>query len=260
MPLVSSEGPTVFGWIVRAWYTSRKASARIFQLQSSSTRLVSIIRSGAAATSGRRPGSGASHSSNGIGVGVEVHEPPAAPLLAANGRQRPLLLLETDEVPLVGHPHQVAAQVVAPRVELADQHAGLAALAADDRCAAVAAGVVERTDLTVVIPRQEDGCADDVAELVAAGSRELGVVARVEPDPLEQVLVLELLERRIGVAAQREVRQLGEAVGRPLTSGLVGRTLPETGEEIVVHRSPPTWCSTPVATARRQRCHAMRAK
>ena len=40
VPRVSSDGPTVFGWIVRAWYTSRNASARIFQLQPSVTLLL----------------------------------------------------------------------------------------------------------------------------------------------------------------------------------------------------------------------------
>ena len=78
VPLVSSDGPTVFGWIVRAWYTSRKASARIFQLQPSSTRLVSMTRKGAAATSGSRRGSGSSHSSRGMASGSRFtnHQPP----------------------------------------------------------------------------------------------------------------------------------------------------------------------------------------
>ncbi len=61
VPRVSSVGPTVFGWMVRAWYTSRKASAMIFQLHRRVTLLASITRKGAAATSGRISGIGDNH-------------------------------------------------------------------------------------------------------------------------------------------------------------------------------------------------------
>ena len=91
----------------------------------------------------------------GHGVVVEVDEVPPAPSLAAHRRQAALLLLQPDEVALVGHPHEVAAEVVAPRVVLAHEHAGRPALPPHDGSAPVAAGVVEGPDR----PRRRPGRA-----------------------------------------------------------------------------------------------------
>ena len=133
-PGVERLGPTVFGWIVRAWYTSRKASARIFQLQPSSTLLVSMTRNGAAATSGSSRGSGSRKSSSGIGVGVEVDEVPAAPRArsARGGRPRSSFAGRRSRA-RPGTRTSSPAQVVAPRVELAHEHAGCPAVAPHDR-------------------------------------------------------------------------------------------------------------------------------
>ena len=104
VPRVSRLGPTVFGWIVRAWYTSRNASARIFQLQPSSTCLTSITRNGAAATSGRSRGSGSSQSSSDPASGSRLTkcQPPHAS--QRTGGQPSLALVEIDEVALVRAP------------------------------------------------------------------------------------------------------------------------------------------------------------
>ena len=58
----------------------------------------------------------------------------------------------------------------------------------------------------------------------------------VEPHPPEQELVLERLERRIGVAAERQVGQRGEPVRWSVAARLVRGPLTEAGEEGVVHR------------------------
>ena len=122
------------------------------------------------------------------GSRIEVHEVPATPGLAAHRRQAPLTLVEIDEVPLVRDLHELAGQVVAPRVELAGEPARRAALVPHHRCPPVAAGVVEPPHDAVLAPGQQDRCAGDVASLVAAGRRQLRLMGRVQPGPLEQVL------------------------------------------------------------------------
>ena len=174
------------------------------------------------------------------GVRIEVDEVPAAPGLGTHRWKAPFALVEIDEVALVGYPNQLPCQVVAPRVELTCQHARRSATAAHDRRAPMAARVVEGAHHAILPTSEQNRSTNDVAQLVAAGAWELGVMSGIQPHPLEQVLMFQLLEHGVGVTPERQVPQSREPLGRAGTRRLIRRTLPKLGQVRAVHRSTIT--------------------
>ena len=130
---------------------------------------------------------------------------PAAPRLTTHRWEPSLALVEIDEIALVRHPHELSGQVVAPRMELAGQHASGAATPAHDGRAPMAAHVVEPPYDAILTSNEQDGSARDVAQLVAARLGHLRVVSGVQPHALEQELVFQGLEVGVRVATERQI-------------------------------------------------------
>ena len=91
-----------------------------------------------------------------LGVRVFVDEDPVAEALAAHRGERVLREVEVDEVALVAQVHQASVEAVGPAVVAADESVHATLALAHERCAAVPAGVVERTDDAVLATHDED--------------------------------------------------------------------------------------------------------
>ena len=91
-----------------------------------------------------------------FGVRVFVDEDPIAEAFAAHRGERVLREVEVDEVALVAQVHQASVEAVGPAVVAADESIHPALALAHERCTAVPAGVVERTDDAVLVTHDED--------------------------------------------------------------------------------------------------------
>ena len=164
-------------------------------------------------------------------AGVLVDEHPVGELLAAHRHQRVRAHVEPDEVTLVAQVHQLTVERVGPAVVGADETVAASRVRLHQRCAAMAAGVVERADLPVLATHDQDRRTGPVPEHEAAGVRQLVGMAGVEPGALPERLLLGLEEPWVVVAATGNRRELREPCGRRLAARLVLHSVEEAADE-----------------------------
>ena len=139
--------------------------------------------------------------------GVEAQEDEALPGLGPDGRQAEGLEAEVLEVLGVLGPDEPPVEVVDPGVVGALEADGLAALPLLHRGAPVAAHVVEGADHVVAAADQDDGLAHHRLQPERAGLREVLLARDQEPVAAEPVLLLEVEDRLVLVAAARQQRR-----------------------------------------------------
>lgn len=98
-------------------------------------------------------------------------------------------------------------------MEGAGERAAGAATLGDAR-AAMAAGVVERADLTVGGAREEDRAFQDVAYEIAAGLRQVGRQRDEQRPPEEELFDLDARLRRVRVVLRRDPERVRAQVPR----------------------------------------------
>ena len=144
-------------------------------------------------------------STSGAGLGILVDEDPAVPDLAAHRHQAerrrcPGRRSCGSRAPALS----VAVGAVGPRVVLAGQPTGGAAVVAGDGGAAVATRVVEGPQHAVLAAHDHDGCARPGGQPVRARLGPFGLVAGEEPGAGEDPFLLQLVEGGVGVPARRD--------------------------------------------------------
>src|SRR5690606_8241390 len=121
------------------------------------------------------------------GVFIEIDEDPAVPHFAAHGQKAARRLVEIAEIMLLRHADEATLQVIAPGVIAADQQV-LTSILLHERRAAMAAGIVEGADLVVRSAHDDDGEAEALEQLVAAGLRNLVRMDGAQPGLLPEML------------------------------------------------------------------------
>ena len=84
----------------------------------------------------------------------------------------------------------------------------------DDGCSAMAASVVEGADLAVFAVDEKDGLSSILPQLETSRLWELVNMSREEPTLTPEVLLLEIVEALVRITPTREVREMGESLGR----------------------------------------------
>ena len=171
-------------------------------------------------------------------IDVLVDEDPSVPCLAAHRDEAQRSRVEVREAPPIGHRLERAVGAVGPRVVLAGQSPGRAAVVAGHRRATVATGVVERPQDAVVATDDDDGRSGPGREPIGAWLGPLRLVPGEQPAAGEDPLLLQLVERGIRVAPGRDERHRDGVGRRGGARLLLVDALPDRRLECCVHGSP----------------------
>ena len=140
----------------------------------------------------------------------QADEDVAADAFASDRLQAELALVEA-----VGHlasKQEPAVELVGPLVIGADQLRRRALVGIADAAAAMPAGIVEGVDLALLVADQHDRVVADLDGDVAAGLRQLAIMADEQPVAIPDQLHVELEEIGIGVEGLLERIALPAAV------------------------------------------------
>ena len=159
-----------------------------------------------------------------LGMGIERDPDQSGVLIDRELGQAMLALVDASEILGIRHPDQIAVGLEGPAVIAAGKAAGIAA-AIGQRVAAVGAHVEEGAHAAVLLAAQKQRHAADVHRLEIARVRQLARGRDQQRQAAEDLLLLELEQRLVGIGAGRYPHDLVgifHRIGRAVRDQIAG--------------------------------------